>query len=118
MVQLGVSNSRMKDFTDVAIAARRTAFDGSTSVAAIQAMFRRRGTQLPGADMAALSERFVEDDRTEANWKGYVRRERPHGFDSLAQVVMELRALLAAPLELSEGGRDLRTSLTLTRHPL
>jgi len=105
MVQLGLSNSRMKDFTEVAIAARRTPFDGSTLTAAIQATFRRRGTQLPGAGMVALSEQFVEDDRAQANWKAYVRREGLHGFDSLAQLVVELRAFLVAPLEHARTGQ-------------
>ena len=104
MVQLGLSNSRIKDFTDVAIAARRTPFDGSTLAAAIQATFRRRGTQLPEADMVALSEQFVENDRTQVNWKAYVRRESLHGFDSLAQLVVELRVFLAAPLEHARTG--------------
>ena len=43
MVHLGLSNSRMKDFTDLAIAALRTVFEGGTLVAAIRATFRRRG---------------------------------------------------------------------------
>jgi predicted nucleotidyltransferase component of viral defense system len=106
MVQLGLSNSRMKDFTDVAIAAKRTAFDGPTLVAALQATFRCRGTQLPGADMVALSEQFVEDDRAQANWKAYVRREGLLGFDSLAQLVAELRAFLVAPLEHAQTGES------------
>ena len=99
MVQLGLSNSRMKDFTDVAVAARRCAFDGGTLVAAIRATFRRRATQLPDGEMVALSDRFVQDERAQANWKAYIRRERLRDFDSLAQVVAELRAFLVQPLE-------------------
>jgi hypothetical protein len=60
MVDLGTSNSRMKDFSDVAIAARRVAFDGESLVVAIRATFRRRGTPLPDGEIVALSERFVQ----------------------------------------------------------
>jgi hypothetical protein len=41
IVDLGLSNSRLKDFTDIAMAARRWTFDGDTLVAALQATFRR-----------------------------------------------------------------------------
>ena len=105
MVQLGLSNSRMKDFTDLAIAARRCEFEGGTLVAAIRATFRRRGTQLPDGDMVALSEKFVQDERAQANWKAYGRRERLGGFDSLAQLVAELRAFLSKPLEHARTGQ-------------
>lgn len=106
MVQLGLSNSRMKDFTDVAMAARRAPFDGTTLVAAIQATFRRRGTQLPDGEMVALSDQFVQDDRAQANWNAYVRREGLRGFGSLAQVVGKLRAFLGAPLAHASSGQS------------
>jgi hypothetical protein len=104
MVHLGLSNSRMKDFTDLAIAARRTAFDGSTLVAAIRATFRRRGTQLPESEIVALGEQFLQDTRAQANWKAYVKREGLQGFESLAQVIEELRAFLFRPIEHARTG--------------
>ncbi len=47
MVMLGQANSRMKDFYDLAVIARRTALDGKTLSEAIAATFARRGTPLP-----------------------------------------------------------------------
>ena len=99
MVDLGISNSRMKDFADVAMAARRVAFDGNMLVAAMRATFRRRQTPLPDAQIVALSERFIQDARAQANWKAYATRNRPGDFESLAQVVSELRRFLFLPLE-------------------
>jgi predicted nucleotidyltransferase component of viral defense system len=104
MVHLGLSNSRMKDFTDLVIAARRTAFDGGTLVAAIRATFRRRGAQLPESEIVALSEQFVQDARAQANWKAYAKREGLRGFESLAQVIEELRAFLSRPIEHARTG--------------
>jgi hypothetical protein len=95
----------MKDFTDVAIAARRAQFDGAMLVAAIQATFVRRRTQLPSGEMVALSDRFVQDGRAQANWKAYVRREGLRGFDSLAQLIGELRTFLGAPLAHAGSGK-------------
>jgi hypothetical protein len=47
MVMLGQANSRMKDFYDLAVIARRTALDNATLAAAIAATFARRQTPLP-----------------------------------------------------------------------
>jgi len=104
MVDLGISNSRMKDFTDVAMAARRVAFDGDTLVAALRATFRRRGTPLPELEIVALSDRFVQDANAQANWKAFATRNRPRDSESLAQVVSELRRFLRPPLQQARTG--------------
>lgn len=99
IVDLGLSNSRMKDFTDLAMAARRWTLDGDMLVAALQATFRRRRTLLSGDEIVALSERFVQDERALANWKAFVTKNHPEGFDSLSDLVHEVRSFLLAPLE-------------------
>lgn len=99
MVDRGISNSRMKDYTDIAMAARRLAFEGAVLVAAIRATFRRRNTPLLDPDIVGLSDRFVEDSSAQANWKAHAKRSRPRDFESLAQVVAELRRFLRPPLE-------------------
>ena len=104
MVDLGISNSRMKDFTDIAMAARRVTFDGDVLVAALRATFRRRSTPLPDAEMVGLSDRFVQDGSTQANWKAFATRNRPRAFESLAQVVSELRRFLYDPFEHARSG--------------
>jgi predicted nucleotidyltransferase component of viral defense system len=96
MVDLGISNSRMKDFTDVAMAARRLTFSGDPLVAALRATFRRRGTALP-EQIVGLSERFIEDANALANWKAFATRSQPADFQSLAQVVGELRLFVHTP---------------------
>jgi predicted nucleotidyltransferase component of viral defense system len=63
MVNLGMANSRMKDFFDVWSLARTFAFDGQPLSAAIAATFQRRKTDLPAEMPLALSEEFA-DDRT------------------------------------------------------
>src|SRR5207249_142953 len=86
MVDLGISNSRMKDFTDIAMAARRVTFDGDVLVAALRATFRRWRTPLPDAEIVGLSDRFVQDASAQANWKAFATRNRPRDFESLIQV--------------------------------
>ena len=97
MVDLGISNSRMKDFSDVAIAARRVAFDGEALVVALRATFRRRGAILPDGEVVALSERFVQDSSAQANWRAFVARNQQSEFESLQQVVSELERFLRKP---------------------
>jgi predicted nucleotidyltransferase component of viral defense system len=109
MVDLGISNSRMKDFTDVAMAARRLKFSGDPLVAALRATFRRRGTALP-EQIVGLSERFVKDANALANWKAFATRNEPAHFQSLAQVVAELRLFLQEPLDHARTGQSFRAT--------
>jgi hypothetical protein len=105
MVDLGISNSRMKDFSDIAVAARRIAFDGATLVAALKATFRRRGTAFPEGETVALTDRFVQDASAQANCRAFANRmEVP--FDSLERLVSELREFLREPLQRARSGDD------------
>jgi hypothetical protein len=106
MVDLGRSNSRMKDFTDIAMAARRVAFDGDALVAAIRATFRRRQTPLPDDEILALTEEFTGDERALANWRAFAGRNRLRGFGSLAEVVAELRPFLLPAIEHARTGES------------
>lgn len=94
----------MKDFTDIALAARRLAFEGASLVSAIRATFRRRRTPLPEADIAGLSDLFVQDAVAQANWKAYANRNRSRDFQALAQVVDEVALFLQAPMHHARTG--------------
>jgi hypothetical protein len=104
MVDLGISNSRMKDFSDIAMAAKRVAFDGESLAAALRATFRRRGTPLPDGAIVALGEQFAQDARAQANWNAFTVRSRQHEFDSLHQVVAELQRFLQEPFARARSG--------------
>lgn len=61
VVQLGMSNSRMKDFHDLAVLARNFDSDGDLPARAIRATFERRRTPLPDTLPVALTAAFSED---------------------------------------------------------
>jgi len=61
MVSLGITNSRMKDFYDLWMIARDFEFDGEILSKAIQATFRRRGTNIPTELPVALAGEFAAD---------------------------------------------------------
>jgi predicted nucleotidyltransferase component of viral defense system len=58
MVDLGIGNSRMKDFYDIWYLARHFDFDGESVRQSIVRTFERRGTPLPVSLPLALTEEF------------------------------------------------------------
>lgn len=76
MVMLGQANSRMKDFFDLSVIARRTQLDGATLAAAIAATFERRATPLPIERPLALTPRFSNDPGKLAQWQAFMNRNR------------------------------------------
>ncbi len=75
MVKLDVLNSRMKDFYDVWLLARHFDFDGPTLAEAIAKTFSRRGTAIP-TDAAALLRKVAAYAGKQAQWRGFIRRNR------------------------------------------
>ena len=75
-VELGVTNSRLKDFFDLFTLASRFDFDGPQLVDAFTATFGRRGASIPAEPPAALSARFAEAPDKLAQWKGFLKRSR------------------------------------------
>ena len=98
MVQLGVANSRMKDFHDVAVLAREFDFDGELLVRAIRATFERRRTPLPTTTPAALTEAFSGDPTKKTQWSGFVRKAAVRDAGTLADTVVAVRAFVEKPL--------------------
>ncbi|MFQ5571042.1 MAG: nucleotidyl transferase AbiEii/AbiGii toxin family protein, partial [Rhodothermales bacterium] len=74
MVELGITNSRMKDFYDLWYLSGHFAFDGPTLVRAITATFERRGTPLPSTLPLALTAEFADDPTKQTQWNAFLRR--------------------------------------------
>ena len=98
MVDIGLVNSRMKDFFDVAIAADRLAFDGQTLTAALMATFARRQTAIPEGVPPALTDSFVQDRQAQSNWTSFVTRSGLENPETLAQAIETIRGFVLAPL--------------------
>jgi hypothetical protein len=73
MVQLGITNSRMKDFFDLWHLSRSFAFDGGLLVAAVRATFARRATALPADSPVALTDDILRDHRKRGQWAAFLR---------------------------------------------
>ncbi len=98
MVSLGLTNSRMKDFHDVAVIALTFAFEGEPLAKALAATFKRRGTPLPDEPPPAVTDAFTKRPETIALWKAFVTRESiQKEYSDLAAVVRLLRSFLLQP---------------------
>lgn len=97
MVYLGVRTSRMKDYFDVRALLREEKMDTGLLARAIAATFQRRRTALPEDIPAALGDGFASDAAKQAQWRGFLRKNRIDA-PALEEVVVDIRARLAAPL--------------------
>lgn len=104
MVKLGLANSRMKDFYDIAVLARAFEFDGALLVRAIRATFERRKTPLPTTVPFALTTAFVEDLAKKTQWSGFVRKAGVRNAGTLAETIAAARAFIEAPLAAAANG--------------
>jgi len=100
MVMLGQANSRMKDFFDLAVIARRTSLDGATLAAAIAATFARRKTELPTERPLALTREFSEDPAKLRQWQAFLNKNRIAGA-SMGDTVAVLSDLLWPPTQVA-----------------
>lgn len=99
MVRLGLTNTRMKDFYDLRAMAERFSFEGPTLMAAISATFARRGTPIPASAPLALTSEFAEDAGKQAEWQGFLKRNKMDPAESpLAATIEYLRGFLLPPL--------------------
>jgi len=100
MVMLGQANSRMKDFYDLAVIARRTELDGATLAAAFAATFARRQTPLPTERPLALTSQFSENPAKQRQWQAFLNKNRITA-GSLGDTVALLDNLLWPPTEVA-----------------
>lgn len=103
MVMLGQANSRMKDFFDLAIIARRTELHGATLATAIAATFARRRTALPTERPLALTKQFSEDAAKLRQWQAFLNKNRLAAA-SLGDTVVLLDDLLWPPTQVAVAG--------------
>jgi predicted nucleotidyltransferase component of viral defense system len=107
MVSLGITNSRMKDFHDVAVMASTFAFNGTALIRAFTATFKRRGTPLPKDIPPAFSDAFTKRPETIAFWNAFVTREAiSKEYSDLDAVIRVLRSFLLQPAYAAQAQRE------------
>lgn len=95
---LGIANSRMKDYFDLWILARHTAFDGDILRQAVQATFDRRKTALNGQAPLGLTDAFAQDPQKQTQWQAFLRKNRLEAL-ALNDVIAALATFMLPVIE-------------------
>jgi hypothetical protein len=105
IVNLGLTNGRMKDYYDIWLLSQQFNFDGASLVRAIEATFRRRRTGLPNELPIGLSIEFVSDAGKLTQWDAFVRRSRLDKKEINLEAVVKVIADFMMPpsIAASEG---------------
>ena len=84
MIEIGLANSRMKDYHDIWMLSRTLEFDGQDLADAMHATFQRRDTELPAETPAELNREYTEQPETSRMWDTYRK-----GFSASASELPE-----------------------------
>jgi predicted nucleotidyltransferase component of viral defense system len=105
LVELGMLNSRLKDFYDLWAIAMTFRFDGALLAEAIHATFARRATDLPQETPIALTAAFATAPSKQAQWQGFIRRTaiamEPEPF---AAILTKVEAFVMPPVQALRTG--------------
>lgn len=104
MVQLGMANSRMKDFFDIAWLADRFSFDGALLARAIRTTFERRRTAFPRGVPVALTSAFADDSMKRTQWGAFVGKVGAARSADLPTAIARVAAFVSKPLEVAATG--------------
>lgn len=99
-VQLGLRNSRMKDFFDLHALAKMPGLDITKLSDALAATFERRQTALPADVPTGLSESFAQDPTKRAQWGAFLGKNRLTA-PPLEIVIAEIWKFIEEPLALA-----------------
>jgi Nucleotidyl transferase AbiEii toxin, Type IV TA system len=97
LVQLGMTNSRMKDYYDLLFVSRHFEFEGVTLASAIRATFKRRATAIPGGSPVGLTAEFARDPAHTRQWAAFTARLGAGAFPPLSEVIDEIREFVLPP---------------------
>ena len=93
VAELGVANSRLKDFYDLWVISRTFELRQAALVEAVQRTFERRGTTLPSDIPVGLTDEFAE--AWAAQWRAFLSRDRmAEAPDAFAVTIADLRVFL------------------------
>lgn len=105
MVDLGLGNTRLKDFFDLLFLCENFPFEGNTLCKAVQATFSRRNTEIPSGEPIALTSAFAEDDLKQQQWKAFLKKANiVHEQRNLPEVIDALKPFLLPLLDAVHQG--------------
>ena len=111
MLELGMLNSRMKDFYDIAVLAGLFSFNGAELRKALQVSLRRRVLPSLSELPVAFTDEFAQDKDKNIQWNAFLRRlgKSPAALP-LQKVVMKIRNFLSPVLHALAAGTEFNES--------
>ncbi len=107
MVELGMANSRVRDYYDIWALAQDFEFDSDILRSAIDATFGRRNAKTPTGSPGGLSDAYAS--AAQSYWSPFLRRSVPtERALTLGEVVAGIRAFLDPVLSGQSGGQAWR----------
>ncbi|MDR8389831.1 nucleotidyl transferase AbiEii/AbiGii toxin family protein [Aliifodinibius sp. S!AR15-10] len=105
MVDMGIVNSRMKDYYDIYYVTEHRSFDGPQLQSAIKQTFQRRKTGIPEEVPLALTRSFYEDETKIKQWKAFIGKVSDDLVPSELETVVARIAIFLWPVTdaLSKG---------------
>jgi hypothetical protein len=94
---LGMLNSRIKDYYDLALLSQMDPFEGALLVEAIRSTFHHRGTAVE-ANPVGLTDAFGSDPARTVQWRAFIRRSRLDPGWELAKIIEQVRCFASEPL--------------------
>ena len=94
MVELGIQNSRMKDYYDIHYLLKRFSFDRSELAEAINQTFRRRRTMVPDGTPTGLKSSFYQNEQKLIQWRAFLKKNGLSESLDLEAVCQEISGFL------------------------
>lgn len=94
MVMLGLANSRMKDFYDIAVIAHSMSLEGDILARAIKATFDRRKTDLVRQSLYIFSDEFMQENDKKKQWKAFLNKNGINSSMEFDQVLSEVQQVI------------------------
>jgi predicted nucleotidyltransferase component of viral defense system len=111
VVNLGLVNSRMKDYFDFWTIGHQFSFDGTIMADTIRNTFAKRGTPVPASAPTGLSEAFWSDPSKQTAWRAFWKKSvvQNHMLD-LETVVSFASSFLLPPAAAAAQGQPFTAS--------
>ena len=94
MVDLGIANSRLKDFFDLWMISEQFDLDGSILLQAISATFARRETRIFLHELTVFSDSFKNDQQKAIQWNAFLRKNQLVVEGSFPEIMEQLETFL------------------------
>ena len=104
IIQLGYSNSRLKDFYDIQLLAMNFDFDGALLKEAIIETFNHRNTSVD--DSYLYDGDFINDPLLTSRWEAFKKQKQASNISSFTDTVVFLRTFLSPVTATIKGDQD------------